>query len=89
MIHPRGIDQAQRKGPSADLDTHPEDRGGDGFSAPLGSSRSGRLRFTGGAHGVVIRADSNIRGLYSASFLPRMPAVAVRGGAVHIRYPRS
>jgi hypothetical protein len=88
MIHPRGVEQTQLEGSSADLGTLPEGRGGDRFSAPLGSSRSGRLRFTGGAHGVVIRADSNMRGLYSASFLPRIPAVVVRGGEVKIRCPR-
>ena len=89
MIHPRGTDRTQLETPSADLGTLPEGQGGDPFSAPLGSSRSGRLRFTGGAHGVVIRAGPNMRGLYSATFLPPMPAVAVRGGAVNIRYPRS
>lgn len=89
MVHPRGTDRTQLETPSTDLGTLPGGRAGDRFSAPLGSSRSGRLRFTGGAHGVVIRADSNVRGLYSASFLPRTPAVAVRGGVVKIRYLRS
>ena len=43
----------------------PED-GGDHFAAPLGSSRSGRLRFTNGAHRIAIRADLHLRGLYRA-----------------------
>lgn len=88
MIHPRDTDQGKREGLS-DLGTLPEGRGDDRFSAPLGSSRSGRLRFTGGAHWVVIWSDPNMRGLYSATFLPPMPAVAVREGAVNIRYPNS
>lgn len=61
----------------------------DHFSAPLGSSGSGRLRFSNGAHGVAIRADRSLRGLYGAVFAGRTPAVAVRGGVVSIRYPAS
>lgn len=61
----------------------------DHFSAPLGSSGSGRLRFSNGAHGVAIRADRSLRGLYGAAFAGRTPAVAVRGGVVSIRYPAS
>ena len=70
--------------------TRPEDRGrcGDQFSAPLGSSKNGRLRFTNGAHRVVIRAGSHLRGLYRASFEERMPIVVVRGSEVSIRYTR-
>lgn len=88
MNHPRGTDRTQLETLSADIDTLSEGRGGDRFSAPLGSSRSGCLRFTGGAHGVVIRVEPNMRGLYSASFLPPIPVVAVREGAVNIRQPR-
>ena len=68
--------------------TQPVDRGGDQFAAPLGSSTSGRLRFTCSAHRVVIRADVHLRGLYRARFGYRKPVVGVRGGVVTIRYPR-
>ena len=68
-----------------------EERKADGehFAAPLGASKSGRLRFTNGAHRVVIRADSDLRGLYRARFWGRTPAIWVREGAVTIRCPRS
>jgi hypothetical protein len=63
---------------------------GEHFTAPLGSSRNGHLRLTGGAHRVVVRADSHLRGLYRAYFENRTPTVVgVRGGIVMIRYPRS
>jgi hypothetical protein len=65
----------------------PED-GGDHFAAPLGSSRSGRLRFTNGAHRIAIRADLHLRGLYCARIGDQMPIVGVHGGIVTIRYPR-
>jgi hypothetical protein len=88
MTHPGGTDRTQRCGRSvAAVDKLKEERWGDRFAAPLGSARSGRLRFTNGAYGVVVRADPSLRGLYSASFARRMPAVAVCGGAVNIRYP--
>jgi hypothetical protein len=69
--------------------TPPEDWGGgdDHFAAPLGSSRNGRLRFTNGTHGVIIRADLHLRGLYRASFGDRMPMVETQGGIVTIRRP--
>ncbi len=68
----------------------PEDRigSGDHFSAPLGWSRNGRLRFTRGAHRVVIRADSHLRDLYRAHFAERMPKICVQGSVVTIRYSR-
>jgi hypothetical protein len=68
----------------------PEDRGGGGDHAPalLGSSTGARLRFTNGAHRVVIRADSYLRGLYRGRFGDRMPTIWVQGGIVTIRYPR-
>jgi hypothetical protein len=56
--------------------------------ALLGSVRSGRLRFTNGAHRVAIRADLYVRGLYRARFGSRTPTVGVQGGVVTIRYPR-
>lgn len=68
----------------------PEDRGesGDHFAAPLGSSRSGRLQFTNGAHRVAIRAGLYARDLYRARFGDQIPTVGVQGGIVTIRYPR-
>jgi hypothetical protein len=81
-INPRNTIPARR--------TPLEDRekGGEHFTAPLGSSRNGRLRFTSGAHRVVIQADLHLRGLYRARFENRTPMVGVRGGIVTIRYPR-
>src|SRR5918999_781080 len=68
----------------------PEDRGGSGdhFAAPLGLSRSGHLRFTNGAHRIIIQANSRLRGLYRARFGDRMPKVEARRDIVTIRYPR-
>jgi hypothetical protein len=70
--------------------TRPEDWGGSGdhFSAPLGSSKNGRLRFTNGAHRIAIQADLHLRGLYRARFGDRMPTIWVQGGVVTIRSPR-
>jgi hypothetical protein len=59
------------------------------FAVPLGSSRSGNLRFTGGAHRLLVRADSRVRSLFRARFGDRKPRVGVHGGIVTIRYPRS
>ena len=64
-----------------------KDRDADHFSAPLGSARSGRLRFTGGAHGVVVRSDPHVLGLCSARFGGRVPIVGLRDGVVSVRYP--
>jgi hypothetical protein len=90
MNEPRDTDPMSPRYPSTDRRTQPEERGGgsDHFAAQLGASRSGRLRFTNGAHRVVIRAGSHLRGLYRASFGERMPIVVVRGGEVSIRYTR-
>ena len=90
MAGPRGADPTNPGNPIPANRTGPEDRGGSGdhFAAPLGSSRSGRLRFTNGAYRAVIRADPHLRGLYRARFGDRMPTVAVRAGVVAIRYPR-
>src|SRR5918993_3043252 len=86
----RDTDPMSPRYPSAHRRTRPEEWGGgsDHFAAQLGASRSGRLRCTNGAHRVVIRAGSHLRGLYRASFGERMPIVAVRGGEVSIRYSR-
>jgi hypothetical protein len=58
------------------------------FAAPLRPSRSGRLRFTNGAHRICIRADPRLRGLYRERFGDRMPKVGVRRGVVTIHHPR-
>jgi hypothetical protein len=90
MTEPRGTDHTNLGNSIPARRTPPEDRGGSGdhFAAPLGSSRSGRLRFTNGAHRIAIRADPHLRGLYRASFGESMPVVGVRGGVVGIRYTR-
>jgi hypothetical protein len=61
--------------------------GGDHFEAPLGTSRSGRLRFTNGAHRVTILADPRMRGLCRARFGDQVPMIGMRRGVVAIRYP--
>ncbi len=61
---------------------------GDHLVAPLGPSRGGRLRFTNGAHRVVIRADPCLRDLYRERSEYRTPRVGARRGVVTIRYPR-
>src|SRR5918999_1894215 len=90
MTEPRGTDHTELGNAIPARRTPPEDRGGGGdhFAAPLGSSRSGRLRFTNGAHRIAIRADLHLRGLYRARIGDRMPIVGVHGGIVTIRYPR-
>jgi hypothetical protein len=90
MDEQRDTDPMSPRYPSADRRTQREEWGGgsDHFAAQLGASRSGRLRFTNGAHRVVIRAGSHLRGLYRARFGERMPVVEVRGGVVSIRYTR-
>jgi hypothetical protein len=90
MDEQRDTDPMSPRYPSADRRTQPEEWGGgsDHFAAQLGASRSGRLRFTNGAHRVVIRAGSHLRGLYRARFGERMPVVEMRGGVVSIRYTR-
>ena len=90
MTEPRGTGPTKLGNPIPARRTSPEDRGGSGdhFAAPLGPSRSGRLRFTDGAHGIAIRADLHLRGLYSARFGDRRPKVGVHKGIVTIRYPR-
>jgi hypothetical protein len=90
MTEPRGTDHTNLGNPIPARRTPPEDRGGSGdhFAAPLGSSRSGRLRFTNGAHRIVIRADLHLRGPYRARFGDLMPMVGVRRGIVTIVYPR-
>ncbi len=88
MIDPWGTDPTNPGSPIPARRTPPEDRSGDHFAAPLGSSRSGRLRFTNGAHRIAIRADLHLRGLYRARFGEQMPTVGVQAGVVTIRYPQ-
>jgi hypothetical protein len=86
----RATDSTNPRNPIASRGTRPEERcgSGDHFAAPLGSSSSGRLRFTNGAHRVAIRSDVHMRALCHARFGARMPTVGARGGVVTIRYPR-
>ena len=88
MDEPRGTHPTNLGSSIPARRTRPEDRSGDHFSAPLGSSKKGRLRFTNGAHRIAIRANSHLRGLYRASFGDRMPTIWVQGGVVTIRSPR-
>jgi hypothetical protein len=61
-MNPRKTIPARRRPPE-----DPE-KGGEDFTAPLGSSRNGPLRFTNGAHRITIRADLYVQGLYRARF---------------------
>ncbi len=58
------------------------------FSAPLGSSRSGRLVFSSGASRITVSAAPSMAYLYRAHFAGRAPHVGVNDGTVTIRYPR-
>jgi hypothetical protein len=62
--------------------------GCDAFTAQIGATKSGRLRFTNGANEAVICADPEVRGLYRARFADRVPTVSVDGGDVTVSYPR-
>jgi hypothetical protein len=86
-IEPRSPNPVNPRNLIPTPNAHPEERG-DHFAAPLGSSRSGRLRFINGAHRIVVRSDPRERGLYRARFGDRMPTVGVQGGVVTVRYPR-
>ena len=90
MAEPRATDPTNPGNTIPARRTSPEEGGGSGdhFTAPLGSSRSGHLRFTRGAHRIVIRADLHMRALYRARFGDRMPTIWVQRGMVTIRYPR-
>jgi hypothetical protein len=88
MDEPRGTYPTNLESSIPARRTWPEDRSGDHFSAPLGSSKNGRLRFTNGAHRIAIRADLHLRGLYRARLGERMPTIWVQGGVVTIRSPR-
>jgi len=89
MTEPRGTYHTDCGNPIPARRPSPEDRRRDHFAAQLGSSRSGRLRFTNGAYRIVILAGLYVRGLYRAHFEDQMPiVVGVRGGIVTIRYPR-
>jgi hypothetical protein len=88
MDEPRGTHPTNLGSSIPARRTRPEDRSGDHFSAPLGSSKKGRLRFTNGAHRIAIRANSHLRGLYRARFGDRTPTIWVQGSVVTIRSPR-
>jgi hypothetical protein len=88
MTEPREPDPVNPRNPILARNAQPEERD-DHFAAPLGSSRCGSLRFTGGALRLLIRADSRERSLLRAHFGDRMPRVGVHGGIVTIRSPRS
>lgn len=90
MADPRNTDSTSLDNPSVGRSAcRDEQRVGDHFIAPLGSAKRGLLRFTGGAHRVVVRADLLVRGLCRAHFGHRMPMVGVQGGVMTIRYPRA
>ena len=63
------------------------EKGGERLTAPLDSSRNGRLRFASGAHRVVVRADMRLRDLYRVRFGSRTLAARVQGRTVTIRSP--
>jgi DNA-binding MarR family transcriptional regulator len=65
-----------------------EGDGGDGLTAPLGSTTSGRLVFKNGAYRVALRADLGIDDLYQARFESPAPTFTVEGGVVSVRYPK-
>jgi hypothetical protein len=89
MTEPRGTDPTNLGKPIPARRTPPEELGGKVVAAPFGSSESGRLRFTNGAHRITIRADSHLQGLYRARFGERMPmVVGVRRGVVTVVSPR-
>jgi hypothetical protein len=88
MTQPKEPEQVNPRNPVSTRNARPEERD-DHFAAPLGSSTSGSLRFIGGAHRLLLRADSRERSLFRARFGDRMPRVGVHGGIVTIRYPRS
>jgi hypothetical protein len=88
MTEPREPDPVNSRNSIPARNARPEEHG-DHFAAPLGSSSSGSLRLTGGAHRLVVRADSRERSLFRARFGVWMPGVSVHGGIVTIRHPRS
>ena len=62
---------------------------GNEFGAPLGSAKSGRLRFPSGASRVTVRADPSMADLYHARFAGQAPRVGAKDGTVTIRHPRT
>jgi hypothetical protein len=63
------------------------ERGDQWSSAPHGSLRRGRLKFTRGAAWLTIR-NAEIPELFRAQFDRPVPSVSVDQGAVTVRYPR-
>lgn len=90
MTEPRGTDYTNHANPIPAHRTFPENRSGDGphVAVPIASMTRGRLRFTNGAHRIIIRAESHMRDLYRARFGKRMPTVGARRGVVTVRYTR-
>jgi hypothetical protein len=86
MDESRGSDPMNPTNPVLTRHTSPVDRSSGHFVAPLGSVRSGHLRFTNGAHQIVIRAESRLRSLCRAHFRKRTPTVSARRGVVTVRY---
>jgi hypothetical protein len=90
MTEPRGTDYTNHANPIPAHRTFSENRSGDGphVAVPIASMTRGRLRFTNGAHRIIIRAESHMRDLYRARFGKRMPTVGARRGVVTVRYTR-
>jgi hypothetical protein len=86
MDESRGYDPMNPTNPILARETSPADPSSGHFVAPLGSARSGRLRFTNGAHWLVIREESHLRSLCRARFGKRTPTVSARRGVVNVEY---
>ena len=86
MDESRGYEPRNPTNPILTRHASPEDRSSGHFVAPLGSVGSGRLRFTNGAHRVVIRGEPRLRELCRAHFGKRTPSVSARRGVVNIEY---
>lgn len=61
---------------------------GEAFSAPLGSTQSGRLEFVSGGSSIRIQSDPAMSELIRGRFQGREPAIKVHGGEVRVEYSR-
>ena len=86
MDESRGYEPTNPTNPILTRHASPEDRSSGHFVAPLGSVGSGHLRFTNGAHRVVIRGEPRLRELCRAHFGKRTPSVSARRGVVNVEY---
>jgi hypothetical protein len=86
MDESRGYEPANPTNPILTRHASLTDRSSDHFVAPLGSVGSGRLRFTNGAHRIIIRGGSRLRDLCRARFGKRTPTVSARRGVVNVEY---